>query len=138
VVASPEFLAQHGRPQQPADLQRFDCVVFGAGTNRTSWKLRRDGKTLSVNVKPRLVVNDFDFLDEAARTGLGIALLPASRSIVHLDAKRLERVLPEWCTPEVPLHAVYPSTRHLSPKVAAFLDYLREHSTPSAWQGPPD
>ncbi|HUH02971.1 MAG TPA: LysR family transcriptional regulator, partial [Kofleriaceae bacterium] len=31
VIASPAFLARHGAPEQPRDLERFDCVVFGAG-----------------------------------------------------------------------------------------------------------
>lgn len=138
VVASPAFLEKHGRPSEPDDLRRIDCVVFGAGADRSRWKLRRDRETLTVEVKARVVVNDFDFLDEAARSGLGVAMLPVHRCIQHLRTKHLVRVLPEWCSPEVPLHAVYPSTRHLSPKVSAFLDHLREGMTPPPWElGPP-
>ncbi len=137
VVASPTFLRRHGTPKNPEDLQRFDCVVFGAGSDRTSWTLSRDGKTTTVEVKPRLIVNDFEFLDEAARTGLGIAVLPVFRCIEDLRTKKLRRVLPEWCAREVPLHAVYPSTRHLSPKVKAFLDHLREQMTPPPWERGP-
>lgn len=134
LVASPAFLGRRGAPKQPQDLERFDCIAFGAGADRASWRLQRRGKTRVIEVKARLVVNDFDFLDEAARSGLGIAMLPSFRCIPHLRAGALERVLPEWCSLEVPLHAVYPSTRHLSPKVKAFLDHLREQLTAPPWE----
>lgn len=130
VVASPAFLEQYGIPNDPVDLERFDCVVFGSGTNRASWKLHRSGKTIAVNVRARFIVNDFDFIDEAARSGLGIAMLPSFRCVDHLRAHRLAHVLSDWCSPAIPLHAVYPSTRHLSPKVKALLDHLRHHLTP--------
>jgi len=134
VVASPAFLKKNGTPKEPHDLERFDCVIFGAGADRSSWKLHRNGETLTVDVRARFTVNDFDFLDEAAREGLGVAMLPVFRCIENIRTKRLERVLPEWCSPEIPLHAVYPSTRHLSPKVKAFLDHLHERVTPRPWE----
>jgi DNA-binding transcriptional LysR family regulator len=137
VVASPKFLEDNGTPKQPGDLKDFDCVVFGAGPDRSSWKLHKSGKTLTVNVKTRLTVNDFDFLEQAAKAGLGIAMLPVFRCIAPLRKKRLRRVLPTWCSPATPLHAVYPSTRHLSPKVKAFVDHLRDQMTPPPWQRGP-
>jgi DNA-binding transcriptional LysR family regulator len=119
---------------RPEDLERFDCVAFGAGSERASWRLQRSGETRVVRVRARLVVNDFEFLDEAARTGLGVAMLPVFRCVELLRGKRLRRVLPAWGSPETPLHAVYPSTRHLSPKVSAFLDHLREQMVPPPWK----
>jgi DNA-binding transcriptional LysR family regulator len=137
LVASPSFLKRAGTPKTPADLARFDCVVFGPGTERSSWKLSRNGKIATASLKPRLVANDFDFVDGAALEGLGIAMLPVFRCVDHLREKRLRRVLPEWCSPEIPIQAVYPSTRHLSPKLKAFLDHLSEQMTPPPWERGP-
>lgn len=137
LVASPEFLRRHGTPQQPEDVQAAHCLVFGAGPERSTWKLTRDGRTVALDVRGKLIVNDFEFLEEAARAGLGIAMLPVFRCIDDLRSKNLIRVLPEWCTRDVPLHAVYPSTRHLSPKVKALLDHLREQMTPPPWERGP-
>jgi DNA-binding transcriptional LysR family regulator len=134
VVASPSFLDEHGAPKAPDDLVRYDCLGFGGGPQPSSWKLQRDGKTTTVEVPVRLVVNDFDLLRDAALQGLGIAMLPVDRCVAELRAKRLRRVLPRWCSPEHRIHAVYPSSRHLSPKVKAFLDHLRERMTPPPWQ----
>lgn len=137
LVASPDFLRRNGSPQRPEQITRFDCVAFGAGPERYAWRLTRAGKATSVQLKPRLIVNDFDLLSEAARAGLGIAMLPLFRCIDDLRAKRLRRVLPAWGAREIPLHAVCASTRHLSPKVRAFLDHLREHMTPPPWERGP-
>jgi DNA-binding transcriptional LysR family regulator len=137
LVASPGFLRRHGTPKTPRDLERFDCVVFGAGSERTRWQLARQGKTTTVQVSARFTVNDFEFITEAARSGLGIAALPLFRCLEDLRERRLRRVLPQWCAREAPIHAVYPSTRHLSPKLKAFLDHLREHMTPPPWERGP-
>lgn len=131
VVASPSFLKKQGTPRTPAELEGFDCVVFSGSSDRSSWRLHRQGKAATVNVRARFVVNDFDIVEESALAGLGIAMLPTYRCVDHLARKRLRRVLDDWCSPEVPLHAVYPSTRHLSPKVKVFLDHLVEHLTPA-------
>ncbi len=138
VVASPAFLKAHTVPKAPEDLARLDCVVLGAGTARTTWHLQADGKKVSVVVRPRLVVNDFDVLRTATLAGVGVGMLPVFRCIDDLRVHRLTRLLPAWCSPTTPLQAVYPSTRHLSPKVKAFLDHLTEQMTPPPWEvGPP-
>lgn len=137
VVATPEFLKRHGAPEAPEDLVRLPCVVFGAGSERARWKLMRDGKATVVQVTPRLLVNDFGFLEDAALSGLGVALLPVFRCVRSLREGKLQRVLPEWCSAEIPLHVIYPSTRHLSPKVKAFSDHLREQMLPPPWERGP-
>lgn len=134
VVASPVLLERAGAPSEPDDLGRLPVVAFGAGSERTRWRLTRDGKTATVEVTPRLVVNDFDFLAEAARAGLGVAVLPLFRCIDDLRQKRLRRLLTDWSAAERPLHAVYPSARHLSVKVKALVDHLQEHMTPPPWE----
>ncbi|MEZ4325012.1 MAG: LysR family transcriptional regulator [Polyangiales bacterium] len=126
LVASPAFLAAHGAPANPSELSRLPALGFGVGSMRPTFRLVRAGAEVAVQVTPRLVVNDFVFLDEAARAGLGVALLPLFRCAEDLESGALVRVLPEWCSPPIPLHAVYPSTRHLSPKVSAFLDHLAQ------------
>jgi DNA-binding transcriptional LysR family regulator len=115
-------------------LRHFDCIVFGAGPERGRWKVTRAEATQAVKVRARLVVNDFEFVDEAARAGLGVAMLPAFRCVAQLRDKTLRRVLPDWCSASVPVHAVYPTTRQLSPTVKAFLDHLSSQLTPPSWE----
>lgn len=137
LVASPAFLKRHGTPNTPEDLERFDSLVFGSSNDRAHVRLTRGEASVAVRVTPRLVVNDYDFLEASTLAGLGIAVIPVFRSITDLRAKRLVRVLPEWTSPEFPLQAVYPSSRFLSPKANAFLDHLRENLTPPPWERGP-
>jgi len=132
IVASPALLDRRGRPGSPEELADYPCIAFGGGA-RTAWRVVRDGVVTTVKVEARLIVNDFEFLEDAARRGLGVAMIPNFRCIEDLRAGTLERLLPEWCSGETPLHAVYPSTRHLSPKVVAFLDHLRDQISRLPW-----
>lgn len=135
VVASPAFLRANERPSEPADLERLDCVVFGSGADPATWRLVRDGGSVTVRVRARLIANDFEMLEDAARAGQGVAILPLSRCSEGLRTGTLERVLPAWSSPPAPLHAVYPSARHLSPKVKAFVDHLRDRMASSPVAG---
>ena len=134
LVASPSYLKKRGRPKSPGDLAKHDCMLFGAGAGRGSWHLRRENQEVSVTVATRLVVNDFDVLYDAVLAGLGIAMIPAYRCVAEMRSRRFERVLREWCSPETPIYAVYPSTRHLSPTMKAFIDHLQQGMTPPPWE----
>ena len=126
LVASAGYVATHGEPEAPKDLAHHECVVFGPAPDRTVWRLRADGKEVSVQVPVRFIVNDFEMLRQAALAGLGIAMLPVGRAADDLARGTLRRLLASYCSHAAPIHAVYPTTRHLSPKVCAFLDHLTE------------
>jgi len=126
LVASPAFLQKHAAPKQPADLASLPVLAFGAVPDPTTWQLVRGDERTKVSVEPRFTVNDFDLVYRAVIDGIGVALVPAHVANDDLGNGRLVRVLPEWCTPQVQYHAVYPSTRHLSPKVKAFVDHLQD------------
>ncbi|AKJ05690.1 LysR family transcriptional regulator [Archangium gephyra] len=126
VVAAPSYLEERGAPKSPKDLERHDCLVFGAGMEGNVWTLHSGNKSLQVSVRARLVVNEPDMLRAVALAGAGIALLPTLPSATDFTTGRLRRILPDWSSAGAPVHAVYPSTRHHSPKVMAFVDFLRE------------
>jgi DNA-binding transcriptional LysR family regulator len=126
LVASPAYLRRHKRPRSPAELGEHDCVNFGAGPAPTVWILHAGERRVEVRVAPRYSVNELDLLLEAARAGVGIALIARFVAAEDLRAGRLRQLLPEWSSPQTPIHAVYPTARHLSPKVAAFVEFVRE------------
>jgi DNA-binding transcriptional LysR family regulator len=134
LVATPAYLEKWGRPQTPDELKAHACLFFGTGTMTFGLRLQRDGRSVEVAVPARLLVSDFDVLHRAAISGLGIALLPASNCTEDLRALRFERVLRGWDAPQTPINVVYPSTRHLSPKVKAFIEHLEERMTPPPWE----
>jgi DNA-binding transcriptional LysR family regulator len=134
LVATPAYLKKRGRPRTPEDLRQHDFLFFGAGLDGVGPRLEKEGRTVQLALSPRMAASDMEVLHAVATTGLGIALLPAFLSVEDLRARRLERVLPDWNAPSVPVHAVYPSTRHLSPKVKTFLEHLQARMTPPPWE----
>jgi DNA-binding transcriptional LysR family regulator len=134
LVATPAYLKKRGRPRSPDDLKKHDCLLFGTGIDNAAVRLENADGSAYVALSARLMVSDMDVLSAVAASGLGIALLPAFRCVEELRARRLERVLPAWNAPSTPVHVVYPSTRHVSPKVKTFVDHLQERMTPPPWE----
>ena len=124
VVASPSYVKRHRAPAEPADLERHDGLAFGGVTAPNVWTLTRGEEKVEVRVVARLTVNDLDILGEVTRAARGVAFMPEFAVAEDLRQGRLQRLLPEWCSEEVPLSAVYPTTRHLSPKVTAFIEHV--------------
>ncbi len=134
LVATPAYLKKHGRPRSPRALEKHHYLSFGAGLEGVGPRLEKDGEEVAVALSPRLAAIDMDVLRAAAVDGLGIAFLPAFHCADDLRTKRLVRVLPDWNAPSVPVHVVYPSTRHISPKVKTFVDHLQARMKPPPWE----
>jgi DNA-binding transcriptional LysR family regulator len=125
LVAAPGYCKRHGTPRRPEDLGAHACLAFGSGAAPTLWTLQNGDAKAEVRLTPRLVVNDFDLLRDAALAGVGIAALADFTCAGHVAAGHLRLVLPDWRTTETPVHALYPTTRGLPPKVATFVELLR-------------
>ena len=134
LVATPAYLKRRGRPRSPEDLKQHDCLLFGVGLDGAGVRLESAERSVQVAISARLVVTDMDVLHAVTTAGLGIALLPAFLCVEELRTGRLERVLADWNAPSTPVHVVYPSTRHLSPKVKTFVDHLQQRMTPPPWE----
>ena len=134
LFATPAYLKRRGRPRTPEELKKHDCLVFGPELESAGLRLQNGDRTVRVAVSPRMTVTDNDVLHAATTAGLGIGLVAAFQCVADLRARRLERVLRDWAAPSTPVHVVYPSTRHLSPKVKSFVDHLQERMTPPPWE----
>lgn len=130
LVASPAYVKRRGSPQTPEDLQRHDCISFSRGYTPSVWTLEFEQQTKEVRVAPRVAVNDFEMMLDAARGGIGIAWVVDFLAEHDIHSGRLRNVLPEWCSVPTPVHAIYPTARHLSPKVVRFIELLRTRFAP--------
>jgi len=124
VLGAPSLLERLGPIRQPSDLEGQDCLVFAP--EGATWTLTSGSKEVEVATRPRLLANDYDVLRGVARAGFGLALLPEYHCIEDVESGRLVRALAGWSAREIPIFALYPSTRHLAPKVIALLELLRE------------
>lgn len=126
-VASPKYLAQHGTPKTPNDLPEHACLVNGP-TRAVTWSFERERQTRAVSVLARYSITALAQVHQAALAGLGITLLPTFLVANDLETGRLARVLEDWHVPDTVVHLVYPSHRHLSARVRAFVDFVLERS----------
>lgn len=126
LYASPSYLARYGLPGSPDALQSHQLLMFSAGSHRSGWRLRHMGEEVRVQNTARLRINNSFAVRDAALAGLGIAQLPLLISQECEVLGQLRRVLPEWQAAPVPVHALYPSNRYLTPKVRAFIDHAVE------------
>jgi DNA-binding transcriptional LysR family regulator len=123
LFASPAYLARRGTPRSPDALAGHDLLRFSGGSHRQGWRLKRGDVEHRVEAAAKLRVNNSFAVRDAAVHGLGIAQLPLAVARDALQAGVLTRVLPAWQPPAVPVHAVFPGTRYLTPKVKAFIDH---------------
>src|SRR3954469_8988352 len=125
--ASPAYLAAHGAPQVPEDLEAHNCFTYEYVTPRNVWRFRdASGKERAVRVNGNLHSNNGDLLAEAAARGAGIVFEPAFIVGPDVRAGRLVPLLQDFEPAPVPIYAVYPSRKHLSAKVRLFVDFLLE------------
>jgi len=128
LVASPDFLRQHGRPRDASQLSRYATIDLPRQDGRHTWTLDDPGgRPHHVVHYPRFIADDLEVLLQAVRAGAGISLLPAYLCKTDISRGDLETVLPDWQCPRMHLHAVFPSRKGILPTVRAFLDYLSEH-----------
>jgi DNA-binding transcriptional LysR family regulator len=129
LVSSPDYLARNFVPQTPADLYKLDALVrFSQSTHRiTPWHLKTlAGEQVTIELQPRITLNDPEALCEAAVAGLGIAHVPMSHAVQYFERGDLVRVLPEWYTERGTLSLYFAAKKHMPAKTRVFIDFIVE------------
>ncbi|HEY0683015.1 MAG TPA: LysR family transcriptional regulator [Steroidobacter sp.] len=127
-VATPSYLAKHGRPAEPKQLASHECLQFidPQSGRPFSWEFQRRSQALPVQTRGRVTFSDPDMMIQACLAGMGIAQALAI-SIRHQLAKGdLVELFPDWPGETFPLYAVRPSRRLPSATVQVFLDWCVE------------
>ena len=131
IVASPAYIAAHGRPQAPDDLIHHRCIRRRFSSGRIyRWELEKAGKLLAVDVSGPLILSDQRLMRRAAIDGVGLAYLFDGRVDADVAAGRLVPVLEDWCPPFEGFFIYYPSRRQMRPALRAFVDFFRFRSRP--------
>jgi DNA-binding transcriptional LysR family regulator len=125
--AAPSYLAAHGRPADPAALGQLDRLAFNRAASAGDWSFTdRSGRSHKVEGPVRFLADNMQMLTAAALAGAGIVYGPAFVFREHLASGTLEKVLPDYATQTLGIHAVYPSARLVSAKVRRFIELLEE------------
>ena len=126
VVASKNYLAQHGRPQHPAELIHHECLGYTSGGMAQNWQFMVEGQLQSFPVRSRINANNGDVLTEAAAQGLGITLQPDFITESFLADGRVEAILGDFPVAELGIYAMLPSNRHIPHRVRVLIDFLAD------------
>lgn len=127
-VASPGYLAVHGRPQSPQELAQHDCIQFidPQRARPFEWEFHRGDEILPVDTRGRLTLTEADLMVQACLAGAGIAQVLAL-GVEHLLASgALVELFPDWPGERFPLYVIRPSRRLPPAAVEAFLEFCRE------------
>jgi len=132
LCATSAYLARHGRPRVPADLNAHTVLrATGAQQAGTALALRRGHETHEVRLRPALQVDDPTLVHSSTAAGLGIGILPEFLCRQGLAQGRLERVLSDWSLePPLELVAVYAESNAASAPIRLFLEFLLAHLVP--------
>lgn len=125
LCATPDYLARHEAPTRPEHLIDHECLTYDGSTE--AWRFST-GETIEVS--GRLRYDNRDALRRAALDHLGLVYLPTFVVGDDVRAGRLVPLLLEQTHPGTSAFAVYPASRHLSPKVRAMIDWLVEELGP--------
>ena len=132
MCASPDYLARRGVPKTPEDLQHHDCLSFAypAGDDWHSvsknWRLSGPEGEVMVAVSGTLLINSSAGLHQAARTGMGIVMLPDALVEQDLLSGKLVALMPDYQLPSRPMSLIYVQDRYRLPKLRHFVEFAMQ------------
>jgi DNA-binding transcriptional LysR family regulator len=125
ICAAPSYIEKYGYPKSLEELQQHRCIVSYRRGQRVSWTvLDETGALAQITPPDTHEVGDGDAIIAMAAAGQGICQMPGSLIRDHLNTGRLVPVLENYSQGDVAIHAVWPQTRHLQPKVRRVVDEL--------------
>lgn len=135
LVAAPQYLERAGTPRVPDDLMRHACLHHRYATSGKlePWPLQEDEIELRPDLPTTAVVNTIEPLIMMAERGMGIASLPDFAIADQLATGRLVAVLPDFVRHEGSFRLLWPTNRHIAPKLRVFVDFMAANLFP----GPP-
>lgn len=127
ICASPKYLETHGTPSHPEELAEHAVIGYSYWSAGDEWRLEGPKGPVSVRTRACIHSNNGDTCRAAALAGQGVILQPEFVVGDDVKAGRLLELMPEYRAGELGVYAVYPSRRHVAPKVQALIAFLTEH-----------
>ncbi|TVT85175.1 LysR family transcriptional regulator [Pseudomonas sp. H3(2019)] len=129
MCASPAYLARRGTPQKPEELADHDCLAFAypAGDEWRSvekqWRLSGPDGEIVVAVSGPMLINSSSGLHQAARTGMGVVMLPDALVDQDLREGKLVALMQDYQLPRRPMNLIYAQDRYRLPKLRSFVEF---------------
>jgi DNA-binding transcriptional LysR family regulator len=124
LVASPTYLARAGAPATPSDLTEHTLIVGPAGRSSEAWSFRKNGKSTSIRIQGRFIINATEVATAAAVAGLGIYSTGERSILSELESRALVLVLPDWEIGSSDINVILPAGRVAKASARAFVDFI--------------
>ncbi|AKS41146.1 LysR family transcriptional regulator [Wenzhouxiangella marina] len=124
LCASPDYLQRHGRPEAPKDLVEHRIWSYSYFRLGDEWRFDGPEGEVSVRLRPVLHSNNGDTCRMGAVQGHAVVLQPGFLVEGDLKEGRLVELLPDYRAGELGVFALYPSRRHVAPKLRLMVEYL--------------
>ncbi|WP_191487039.1 LysR family transcriptional regulator [Pseudomonas sp. FEN] len=126
LVGAPGYFAAKGYPQAVEQLLEHQCLHYRMPSTGKleKWPLAGLAQGTELKVPETMVCNNLDMLIHTARQGLGIACVPEFAVREALAVGELESILPGRILRTLQMQVVWPSSRYLTPKLRAFIDFI--------------
>jgi DNA-binding transcriptional LysR family regulator len=137
IYAGAGYVGAHGLPKTPAELRDHrwittKCGAHGEPSDFVKLSLRKGSQTETVRIESHVSLADPSLTLQLALSDAGVTVLSQRQAQPAVADGRLVRVLPDWEPETVQLFAVYASRLNSSPKVRAFLDFLKGNAEAAA------
>ncbi|KAB7898288.1 LysR family transcriptional regulator [Rouxiella sp. S1S-2] len=127
IVGSPKYFAAHGTPATPDDLPHHQAIGMRMSHGGIyHWELERHQQKFTVNIPPRIVLNEMRVIRQAARSGIGLAFISSWFIEQDLANGSLVSVLEQWCPSFEGLRLYYPGRRHVPAGLKALIELVHE------------
>lgn len=124
LCAAPSYVERRGRISEPSSLALHDCLALRTYAPRISWSMTWQGRTVDIDISPRMIVSDMISIHRMVLDGAGISLVPSYLAAPDLAAGRLVEMLPGAGLPKLDVYAAFSRDRASLRKVAVLLEEL--------------
>ncbi|MCW0321874.1 HTH-type transcriptional activator AaeR [Pantoea dispersa] len=127
VCAAKSYLAQHGTPEKPAEIDNFSWLEYSVRPDNTFELVAPEGQVTRLTPQGRFVTNDSQTLIRWLKAGCGIAYVPLMWVIDEINAGEIDILFPQYHSEPRPVYAVYTEKDKLPLKVQVCINYLTEY-----------
>jgi LysR family transcriptional regulator for bpeEF and oprC len=137
--ASPDFIARHGKPSHPDDLDRMPCLnfVYPRARQLRPWLFQQDGQPFTTTPRGAVAMDHVDSLIEMAVRGGGIVQHLSVSLLEPLRSGALAPLLEEWQAPGPDVSVLYPQRQQRAAKIKVFVDFVEGVFRSAAASWPP-
>ena len=136
ICAAPAYLAKHGEPAAPRDLQKHNCIFIRERDEiHGQWHMRSGARQETIKVRGQMSTNDGECALTWALAGHGVIIRSEWDAAAYIRSGRLRVLLPDWELPNADIFVVFPTRSHLSAKTRVLVDFLLERFAPHRREG---